>query len=101
MTVGGDCNDANNAINPGAADSCDAIDQDCSGGPIIATWYLDNDGDGFGDATVAVSDCGQPVGYVDNGSDCDDSDADLSYPGNGCPVCTATEQQWLDQPVPP
>jgi hypothetical protein len=94
VTVGGDCNDANNAINPGAADPCDAIDQDCSGGPIIATWYLDNDGDGFGDATVAVSDCGQPVGYVDNGSDCDDSDADL-YPGNGCPVCTATEQQWL------
>lgn len=94
VTVGGDCNDANAAINPGAADPCDAIDQDCSGGPVLSTWYQDNDADGFGNTSVSVSDCTQPVGFVAQGGDCDDTNNDL-YPGNGCATCTATEQQWL------
>ncbi len=94
VTLGGDCNDANDAINPGAADPCDAIDQDCSGGPVLTTWYQDNDGDGFGNDAVSLSDCVQPVGYVAQQGDCDDSNSDL-FPGNGCSTCSVTEQQWL------
>ncbi|PJB13750.1 MAG: hypothetical protein CO118_12205 [Flavobacteriales bacterium CG_4_9_14_3_um_filter_32_8] len=29
-------------------------------------WYQDSDGDGFGDPTISVTQCEQPVGYVDN-----------------------------------
>ncbi|MEZ5480594.1 MAG: putative metal-binding motif-containing protein, partial [Thiolinea sp.] len=73
---------------------CDAIDQDCSGGPVLTTWYQDNDGDGFGNDAVSLSDCVQPVGYVAQQGDCDDSNSDL-FPGNGCSTCSVTEQQWL------
>ncbi len=99
ITQGGDCNDTDPAINPGAADPCDAIDQDCNGGPFLTTWYEDNDGDGFGNDAVFTQDCTQPVGFVPGGGDCDDGDAGL-FPGNGCSVCGPVEQQWLnDQPV--
>jgi hypothetical protein len=39
------------------------------------TFYADNDADGFGDANNVVQDCNQPVGYVADGSDCNDEDA--------------------------
>lgn len=41
------------------------------------TWFLDQDGDGFGDPGAAVSYCVQPEGYVAEGTDCDDSDPNL------------------------
>ena len=94
VTVGGDCNDADAAINPGASDPCDGIDQNCSGGPIIATWYQDLDNDDYGNSGVTLSDCAQPVGYVAANGDCDDTNANV-FPGNGCGNCTLPEQQWL------
>jgi hypothetical protein len=42
-------------------------------------WYLDNDGDGFGNANAGLLDCNPPMGYVQNNMDCDDSNAD-AYP---------------------
>lgn len=39
------------------------------------TWYKDNDQDGFGDPDNTVSSCEQPVGFILNGTDCDDNNA--------------------------
>ncbi len=62
----GDCNDADNAIYPGATEICgDGIDQNCDGVDAICQGDLvDDDGDG----------------YTENDGDCDDSD-DTIYPG--------------------
>ena len=43
------------------------------------TWYLDADGDGFGDASATKSSCDQPAGYVSNTNDVDDSNAALNH----------------------
>jgi hypothetical protein len=37
------------------------------------TWYLDADADGFGDVLSSQEACAQPLGYVSDSSDCDDS----------------------------
>ncbi len=94
ITTGGDCDDNDATIHPGAADPCDGIDQDCSGGPVITTWYQDLDNDDFGNTNVTLNDCVRPVGYVALNGDCDDTNANL-FPGNGCGNCAPTEQAWL------
>ncbi|MFZ5478645.1 MAG: MopE-related protein [Myxococcota bacterium] len=83
--VDGDCDDTLQGVNPGAAEVCDGLDNDCSGfsddEPTDgATWYADFDGDGYGDAATSAITCAQPEGYVADATDCDDVDA-ASYPG--------------------
>jgi hypothetical protein len=79
-----DCDDGNAAINPGATEVCNDIDDDCNGsideGLQTQTYYADSDGDGFGDALATVTECSSPVGYVTNDDDCDDADATV-FPG--------------------
>ncbi|MEW6076336.1 MAG: PilC/PilY family type IV pilus protein [Thermodesulfobacteriota bacterium] len=79
-----DCDDADAAINPGAAEVCDTghKDENCNGlaNEGCQTWYQDGDGDGYGNAAVSVSAFAQPAGYVGNSTDCDDTDAG-SHPG--------------------
>ena len=36
-------------------------------------WYRDADEDGYGDENVVLTQCDQPVGYLEAGDDCDDS----------------------------
>jgi predicted secreted protein len=48
-------------------------DESCNYEP--STWYLDADGDGYGDASETEEACQQPEGYVSNNTDCDDEDA--------------------------
>lgn len=79
-----DCNDSSSAVNPGAAEVCDEIDNNCDGSsdnnPTDGTaYYFDEDADGFGVADNSVVACAQPAGYSDNGADCDDS-APLNNP---------------------
>ncbi|MCO4770708.1 MAG: hypothetical protein KDA24_11820 [Deltaproteobacteria bacterium] len=46
------------------------------------SWYLDNDGDGFGDFATEVISCAAPSGYVPEAGDCDDTDPNV-YPTAG------------------
>ncbi len=79
----GDCDDADAAVYPGAAEHCDGLDEDCDGiadnAAVDATsWYGDGDGDGYGaDATVYAA-CSGAAGDVASGGDCDDADPAVS-----------------------
>ena len=81
-----DCDDTDAASNPGGTEVCDGADNDCDGtadgddAVDRATWYADNDSDGFGDAASSTLSCTQPTGFVEDGSDCDDAAAG-SHPG--------------------
>ena len=79
----GDCDDLDAAVHPGAKEQCDGVDNDCDGtlddpedGEVF---FLDADGDGFGDPDVEEWACEAPDGYVPFGSDCDD-DNDNVHP---------------------
>lgn len=88
--LGLDCDDSASDRSPDLPEVCDAIgvDEDCDGlandlDPDVSAasyliWYLDRDGDGYGDAANQISRCSQPVGYVANASDCDDGAAGIS-----------------------
>ena len=83
-TADSDCDDTDTTINPAAAELCDGVDNDCDGAvdeddaTDASTWYADNDGDGFGDGSVSQVGCEAPSGFVANGSDCDDTDANIN-----------------------
>ena len=73
---GRDCADNDASIHPDAQEVCgNDVDEDCDGAlEVEATWYVDNDGDGWG--VAGVESCGAPAeNYVQTGGDCDDDDA--------------------------
>lgn len=82
----GDCNDDDASIFPYAEEVCDGNDNDCNGtvdgsdAVDATTWYRDIDADGYGDWAYAVRACERPAGYLEDNSDCDDTDAE-SHPG--------------------
>jgi hypothetical protein len=93
VTVGGDCNDADPLINPNATEICDGIDNDCDGiaddSLIFTMYYVDADGDGFGDEATGVESCSQPQNTITVGGDCDDAN-DQIYPG-ATEICDAVD----------
>lgn len=81
----GDCDDGDAEVYPGAAELCNEVDDDCDGvvdeDPVDGrVWYLDGDGDLFGDSAQSVVACAAPDGWVTQAGDCDDQLA-LAYPG--------------------
>ncbi|MEN9949187.1 MAG: hypothetical protein RL106_2010, partial [Bacteroidota bacterium] len=76
-----DCNDASAAVNPGATETCNSIDDNCSGTSdegVSTTYYEDNDNDTYGSATSTVQACTLPVGYVTNSNDCNDNNGSVN-----------------------
>jgi len=82
----GDCDDTDADVNPGEAEVCNDVDDDCDGTTDVGatdagTWYPDSDGDSFGNASgTVVTQCDQPSSHVADSTDCDDWDS-ASYPG--------------------
>ena len=82
VAASGDCDDGDPNVNPGAAEVCNGIDDDCD---AATDELLDGDGDGF-----SVCD-----------GDCDDDEVD-AFPGNGetCDGldndCDPATDEWLD-----
>jgi hypothetical protein len=79
VTDPSDCDDDNPGINPGAPEICDGFDTNCDGlidneASGSKTWYLDEDGDGYGTDDSLLTTCDTPgADYVqDQGGDCDD-----------------------------
>ncbi len=71
-----DCDDTDAAVNPGAAEVYNQVDDNCNGTADegFVAYYVDGDGDSFGagPASYATS---QPTGSVATPGDCDDSDS--------------------------
>ena len=86
VTVAGDCNDGNPSVNPGAAESCNGIDDNCNGsqdeGLQTFTYFVDSDADGFGSLASPLVTCqtAAPAGFVTDSTDCDDAAAGV-FPG--------------------
>ena len=97
VTVGGDCDDAQATVYPGAAEACDGLDNDCDGlldgddddNTGAVDWYRDEDADGYGVTSDSVRSCDGPAGYAVAGGDCDDANATTS-PG-AAEVCDGAD----------
>jgi hypothetical protein len=89
----GDCDDENALIHPFQNELCDdlGLDEDCDGLVNDAddnlsgrtAFFLDEDGDGWGNPRRATLACATAAGRVENGDDCDDADPELG--GGDCP----------------
>ena len=79
-----DCNDTSDLAYPGALETCDELDNNCNGvidEGVTTVFFVDSDGDGYGDAGLTVAACTVPPGYSANDLDCNDLDRDVSPAG--------------------
>ncbi len=71
-----DCDDTVSTIYPGADETCNGVDDDCDNAVdegVTATWFRDDDQDGFGVTGETTTACSLPQGYAAKDGDCDDS----------------------------
>jgi hypothetical protein len=79
VTLGGDCDDQNDAVSPGSFEVCDFVDNNCDDETDESTsldaslWFADSDADGSGNYFASAYGCDTPTGHVDNSDDCDDT----------------------------
>jgi len=79
-----DCDDNDPSVHPEGTEVCDGQDNDCDGladddDPDVdpmsqATFWLDADGDGYGDVNSPSRGCFMLPNHTDSDDDCDDSD---------------------------
>ena len=80
-TNGTDCDDGNNQSYPGAEEICDGEDNNCDeevDEGLNIDFFVDSDGDGFGDDNNILSGCQAEPGLATIGGDCDDTNAAIS-----------------------
>lgn len=78
---GGDCNDENEDVYPFANELCDELDNNCNGEideGVGGAYFVDGDGDGFGDGEEVFL-CNLQDGYAQISGDCNDSNTNV-YP---------------------
>lgn len=79
-----DCDDSNRKVHPWKTEEADGLDNNCNGvvdeGFATTRFYIDRDGDGYGDGAASRLELQQPAGYVANKLDCNDGNAQ-DYPG--------------------
>jgi hypothetical protein len=84
VLIDGDCNDEDALVHPDASELCDGVDNNCDEEIDEATaedatdWYLDEDGDGFGQSERIETACTAPDGYAAEPFDCDDTRAEIN-----------------------
>ncbi|MBK7755489.1 MAG: putative metal-binding motif-containing protein [Deltaproteobacteria bacterium] len=86
-SLGEDCDDNDFYRSPGTVEECDGgIDNDCdelvdADDPSLAegnTYYLDKDGDKYGDDSTGIRSCSRIAGRITTGGDCDDGDKTIN-----------------------
>ena len=85
-----DCDDDSDLINPNANETCNRIDDDCDkliddsdpdlNPALQSLWYEDADLDGAGNPKSTTLACFQPWFYVDDNTDCDDTEPCITDP---------------------
>ena len=78
VSDGSDCNDFSSEQHPGAEELCNQQDDNCDSQideGVLSAFYLDADGDGYGDANQIVEACSVPAGAAENADDCNDGSA--------------------------
>ena len=76
-----DCDDTNSGVYPGAEELCNSIDDNCDGQTddgTLTVYFIDNDGDTYGNPSVSILACVQPIGYTPDDNDCNDTDANIN-----------------------
>jgi|GEM_PF-1797709 len=81
VTNNTDCDDSNSNINSSATETCNSIDDNCDGQideGVQTVYFIDNDGDTYGNPSVSILACTQPIGYTPDDTDCNDTDANIN-----------------------
>jgi hypothetical protein len=82
--LGRDCDDTNANTRPEQTEVCNGRDDNCNGETdegVQRTYFIDRDGDGFGDrmaSELARMACARPVGFSETADDCDDAAASVN-----------------------
>ena len=78
-----DCDDSNGEVNPDGTEVCaDGLDNNCDGLTDDGeNWYADADADGFGAPQQSDYTCTPALGWVQDNTDCDDTDALINPSG--------------------